>query len=229
MKIQDLFENNNEEQILGWFVKCALYKKALYGGENQSYFDSRKKEFEESGLSPYEFFKKSENGTFYKNEVDAIMDAKITGNKVSMNSFMIRELDDIGPPPFVFEEIEHAFVVIGSKQLTKTEPWFPRKSGFIRISSCPNFSLSGIDKRVKECEEIGIMGNDTKGGVLGLLNIKGLRYVRLDLPVQDWGRGQLLSDIVMKYLPAAKDYKGGDAFDCQSELIDEGFEEFAKL
>ena len=34
MKIQDLFENNNEEQILGWFVKCAVYKKALYGGEN---------------------------------------------------------------------------------------------------------------------------------------------------------------------------------------------------
>jgi hypothetical protein len=229
MKLQALFENPHEENILDWFVKCFLYKKALYGGENQSYFDSRKKQFEESGLSPYEFFEKSDNITFYKDEVDAIRDLKISGNKVSMNSFAIRDLDEVGPPPFIFEEIDRAFVVMGSKSLTKTEPWFPRKSGFIRISSCPNFSLSGIDKRVKECDELGIVGDNTKGGVLGLLKIKGLNFVRLDLPDQSAERGQLLSDIVMEHLPAAKDYNGGDIMDCQSELIDEGFEEFAKL
>lgn len=229
MKLSSLFESPHEENILDWFVKCALYKKALYGGENQSYFDDRKKEFEESGLSPYEFFEKSDNITFYKDEVDAIRSVKISGNKVSMESFTIRDLDEVGPPPFQFEEIGRAFVVMGSKKLTKTEPWFPRKSGFIRISSCPNFSLSGIDKRVKECTELGIVGDNTKGGVLGLLNIKNLNYVRLDLPDESAERGQLLSDIVMEHLPAAKDYNGGDIMDCQSELIDNGFEEFAKL
>jgi hypothetical protein len=229
MKLQALFENPHEENILDWFVKCALYKKALYGGENQSYFDSRKKEFEESGLSPYEFFEKSDNITFLKDEVDSIRDVKISGNKVSMTSFAIRDLDEVGPPPFVFEEIERAFVVMGSKKLTKTEPWFPKKSGFIRISSCPNFSLSGIDKRVKTCSELGIVGDGVKGGVLGLLNIKELNFVRLDLPDQPAGRGELLSDIIMEHLPAAKDYNGGDIMGCQSELIDNGFEEFAKL
>lgn len=229
MKLQALFENPHKEQILDWFVKCALYKKALYGGENQSYFDSRKKEFEESGLSPYEFFEKSDNITFLKDEVDSIRDVKISGNKVSMTSFAIRDLDEVGPPPFVFEEIERAFVVMGSKKLTKTEPWFPKSSGFIRISSCPNFSLSGIDKRVKSCDEFGIVGDDTKGGVLGLLKINGLNFVRLDLPNQSSENGEKLSEIVMKYLPASKTYGGGDILDCQSELIDEGFEEFAKL
>ena len=229
MKLQALFENLHEKNILDWFVKCALYKKALYGGENQNYFDSRKKEFEESGLSPYEFFEKSDNITFLKDEVDSIRDVKISGNKVSMSAFVIRDLDEVGPPPFVFEEIDRGFVIMGSKKLMKTEPWFPRKSGFIRISSCPNFSLSGIDKRVKECEEIGIVGENIKGGVLGLLNIKGLNYSRLDLPDHSSERGELLSNIVMEHLPAAKAYKGGDVFDCQSELIDNGFEEFAKL
>ena len=229
MKLQALFENLHEKNILDWFVKCALYKKALYGGENQNYFDSRKKEFEESGLSPYEFFEKSDNITFLKDEVDSIRDVKISGNKVSMSAFVIRDLDEVGPPPFVFEEIDRAFVIMSSKKLTKTEPWFPRKAGFIRISSCPNFSLSGIDKRVKECEELGVVGDNTKGGVLGLLKIKALNYVRLDLPDQSAERGELLSDIVMEHLPAAKDYNGGDIMDCQSELIDEGFEEFAKL
>jgi hypothetical protein len=146
-----------------------------------------------------------------------------------MTSFAIRDLDEVGPPPFVFEEIERAFVVMGSKKLTKTEPWFPKKSGFIRISSCPNFSLSGIDKRVKTCSELGIVGDGVKGGVLGLLNIKELNFVRLDLPDQPAGRGELLSDIIMEHLPAAKDYNGGDIMGCQSELIDNGFEEFAKL
>ena len=229
MKLQALFENPHEENILDWFVKCALYKNAVYGGENQSRFNSRKKEYEESGLSPYEFFKKSNNGTFDKEEVDTIMGLKISGGKVSMSAFVIRDLDEVGPPPFVFEEIDRAFVIMSSKKLTKTEPWFPRKAGFIRISSCPNFSLSGIDKRVKECEELGIVGDNTKGGVLGLLKIKGLNFVRLDLPDQSAERGELLSDIVMEHLSAAKDYNGGDIMDCQSELIDEGFEEFAKL
>jgi len=229
MKLQALFENPHEESILDWFVKCALYKKAIYGGENQSHFNSRRKEYEDSGLSPYEFFKNSDNGTFDKEEVDTIMGLKISGGKVSMNSFAIRDLDEVGPPPFIFEEIDRAFVVMGSKKLTKTEPWFPRKAGFIRISSCPNFSLSGIDKRVKECEELGVVGDNTKGGVLGLLKIKGLNFVRLVLPDHSSGRGELLSDIVMEHLPAAKDYNGGDIIDCQSELIDNGFEEFAKL
>lgn len=41
--------------------------------------------------------------------------------------------------------------------------------------------------------------------------------------------GENLSEIIMKYLPASKTYEGGDILDCQSELIDAGFEEFAKL
>lgn len=227
MKLQNLFESTKTPE-LDWIVKTILYKTAIYGGENQGDLDRRVKAFESSNLTPYQFFMKYQYDDFLSDEREFINGVKVSNGKVSANSFALRALDVCGAPPFVFEDIERSFVVMSSEKLTKTEPWFPKSVGFIRISSCPNFSLSGIDKRVKTCTEFGVVGDNAKGGVLGLLKIKGLNYVRLDLPDRR-ARGELLSDIIMEHLPAARDYKGGDLMDCQNELIDNGFEEFAKL
>lgn len=229
MKLSHLFEENHKDTPLDWIVRSILYRYAIYSSENQHTLDNRLNKFKKSGLTPYEFYKQSENGTFDGDEVNLIMDAKVEGNQVSATNFSIRSLDEIGDPPFSFDVIDRAFTIIDSKNLSKPEPWFPKSAGFIRISSCPNFTLTGIDKYVKSCGEFGIVGENTKGGVLGLLKIKGLNFVRLDLPDQAAERGENLSEIIMKYLPASKTYEGGDILDCQSELIDAGFEEFAKL
>ena len=57
--------------------------------------------------------------------------------------------------------------------------------------------------------------NPIESHVLGLLKIKGLQEVRLD-DIQ-------LTKIINKYLPL------GDLLDCQEELIEAGYEEFAQL
>lgn len=58
-------------------------------------------------------------------------------------------------------------------------------------------------------------GNPIKSNILGLLKIKQLRAVQFD-DIE-------LEEIINKYLPE------GDIFACQQELIDAGFEEYARL
>jgi hypothetical protein len=57
--------------------------------------------------------------------------------------------------------------------------------------------------------------NPIKECILGLLKIKNLTNVTLD--------NKEVQDIINKYLPE------GNIVECQSELIEAGFEEFAKL
>lgn len=227
MKLNALFENNKQEnEIYDWIVKSILYKDAVYGGENQASFDSRRKKFEESELTPYDFFKR-EPALFSNEEIDTVDSCKISGNQVSCPNFIVRAYDKIGTPPFKFDKIDRAFVVMEAKNLKGPEQWFPRETGFLRISSCPNFDITGLDKVLKSCEELGVVGDNVKGSLLGLLKIKNLNYVRLDLP-DDVNKSGTLNEITMKYLPASKEYQGGDILDYQDELIDAGFEEFAK-
>lgn len=228
MKLQHLFESNAETEILDWMVKSILMKYAIYGGENQSEWDKRYEMFEKSGLAPYEFFKQSPNGTFDKEEVKFIMDSKIIGNEVYCEHAILRSLDKIGPPPFKFKKVDHVFSITDCKTLQQAEPWFPEEAKIIKISNCPNFSVSGIDKHVKKCNEFGVIGDDAQGGVLGLLNIKGLSFVRLDIP-SDTKKSKTLNDILFRYLENSDEYEGGDIMDCQSELLDAGLKEFAKL
>lgn len=81
-------------------------------------------------------------------------------------------------------------------------------------------SLEGVDKYLKEVNGYIIIGdNPIKSHLLGLLKIKNLKGVALynSAPKE-------VEDILNKYIKGNK-----DIFDCQSELIDAGFEELAKL
>ena len=86
--------------------------------------------------------------------------------------------------------------------------------------SCPNnklTSLAGIHKIIKEIHGAAYFrSNPIKSSVLGLMRIKGLTKVFLD--------NKQVMDILNKYLEGDR-----DIIKCQSELLDAGLEEYAKL
>ena len=78
-------------------------------------------------------------------------------------------------------------------------------------------SLAGIHKIIKEIHGYADFDdNPIKSSVLGLMRIKGLTKVYLD--------NKQVMGILNKYLKGDR-----DIIKCQSELLDAGFEEFAKL
>ena len=78
-------------------------------------------------------------------------------------------------------------------------------------------SLAGIHKIIKEIHGYAdFENNPIKSSVLGLMRIKGLTKVYLD--------NKQVMDILNKYLEGDR-----DIIRCQSELLDAGLEEFAKL
>jgi hypothetical protein len=68
---------------------------------------------------------------------------------------------------------------------------------------------------VKYCEIIDLGNNPILSNVLGLLKIEGLMVVYL--------LNKEVQAIINKYLPM------GDIFKCQEELIEAGFEDYAKI
>ena len=86
--------------------------------------------------------------------------------------------------------------------------------------SCDNnklTSLAGIHKIIKEIHGYATFDNNPiKSNVLGLMRIKGLTKVYLD--------NKQVMDILNKYLTGDR-----DIIRCQSELLDAGLEEYAKL
>ena len=86
--------------------------------------------------------------------------------------------------------------------------------------SCPYnklTSLAGIHKIIKEIHGYATFDNNPiKSNVLGLMRIKGLTKVYLD--------NKQVMDILNKYLTGDR-----DIIRCQSELLDAGLEEYAKL
>lgn len=95
----------------------------------------------------------------------------------------------------------------------------PRKiRGSLMLHRNKFSSISGIQKHIDELEgELYLVDNDIRGGLLGLLLVKKLKRVTLG------GRLQEVEKIINKYLPE------GDMIDCQNELYDAGFGEYAKL
>jgi hypothetical protein len=76
-------------------------------------------------------------------------------------------------------------------------------------------NLHDIFKLIVSCTSLSFVGNPIKSHILGLLKIENLEEVFLD--------NEEVEEIINKYLPL------GDIFDCQEELIEAGFEEYAKL
>ena len=89
--------------------------------------------------------------------------------------------------------------------------------GDLNIANNLFTSLSGIDKHIKEIHgTLNLFGNNIETAMLGLMNIKGLTKI-------GFSNQPKIEAIFNKHLPV------GDVFDCQDELIDAGFNEYAKL
>ena len=111
------------------------------------------------------------------------------------------------------------------------------ETSLILNSNCKFDSLKGIHKHFTNINGIIFCdGLKIKSHILGVVKIKGVTELSLGA---DWrksfegtktpNKGFEFGEILMKYLPASKRYKGGDILDCQDELIEAGFEEYAKL
>ena len=77
-------------------------------------------------------------------------------------------------------------------------------------------SLVDIAKQLKKCKQFSCTNNEIRSNILGLLLIDGLISIR--------GYGHAL-EILNRWLGQGK----SALFRCQKELIDAGYEEFAKL
>jgi hypothetical protein len=113
------------------------------------------------------------------------------------------------------EKVKNRFDCYGNN-LTSLEgcPKIVENGGFY----CTGNSLSNlhdIHKHLHSCKYFDVTDNPLESHILGLLKIDKLERVFI--------QNRSLAEIINKYLPL------GDIFECQSELIEAGYEEFAKL
>ena len=102
-------------------------------------------------------------------------------------------------------------------KLTSLEGAPSAVNGYFYCSFNQLTSLAGIHKIIKEIHGCAnFYDNPIESNVLGLMRIKGLTKVYLD--------NKQVMDILNKYLAGDR-----DIIKCQSELLDAGLEEYAKL
>lgn len=117
-----------------------------------------------------------------------------------------------GIPSIVHRDLSGRFNFLSSFE------GFPSTIGRNLIISDNKFrSLEGIHTHIKEIGHlINLFNNPIKSHVLGLLKIKGLKIVVLS--------NKDVEFIINKHLQ-----NEGNIYDCQEELINAGFEEYAQL
>lgn len=102
---------------------------------------------------------------------------------------------------------------------------FPSHCKVLSAIDCQIKSLKGIHKKLLSCEKLYLRGCPIESAILGLLQIKGLKEVSLggysDKIGSDANQAMI---IINKYLK-----NGGDALDCQEELIAAGLNKLATM
>ena len=102
---------------------------------------------------------------------------------------------------------------------------FPSQCKVITAIDCKIKSIKDIDKKISYCEKLYLAGNPIEGGVLSLLKINGLKEISLGDVLDRRGSDlRAVAHIIQKHLRSDR-----DIMDCQDELIDAGFESYAKL
>lgn len=102
---------------------------------------------------------------------------------------------------------------------------FPRHCKTLTAINCGITTLKDIHKKLDYCEKLYLAENPIKSNVLGLLKVNGLKEISLGGFVNKTDSDlRSIAQIIQKYLS-----NGGDIMDCQDELIDAGFGDYAKL
>lgn len=169
-------------------------------------------------LVGYDKYMASEFPTLFANTetVDGVWNAKAAGGRMAAYNANGRGLTSLKGAP---REIVGSFRVYGCK-LTSFEHAPEKVTGDVNLSRNKFTSLHNIHKYFKEIgDKLYAEDMDIKDSVLGVLLIKNLQSISLD--------NNEVARIVNRYLPNSR---GKNAvIDCQEELIDAGFEEYAKL
>ncbi len=126
--------------------------------------------------------------------------------------------------------VETAKSLLMSRNKISTFKNFPLYTESIDVSYNYIETLVGIHKHIKYCKKIDLSKNKIKEGGIGLLLINGLDYVGYTNPTKglfgyDCRTFSKALLIITKYLGKGKI----GLLECQQELIDNGYEEFAKL
>jgi hypothetical protein len=112
--------------------------------------------------------------------------------------------------------IKKNLIAIGNKYLTSLEGGPRSVGGDVSLEFCERLtSLQNVHLHLPEARAISILKVPITGPLLGLLRVKGLKWVELD--------DYKLMSILNKYLPE------GNLLACAMELIEAGYDEHAGL
>ncbi len=161
---------------------------------------------------------------------DDFKNVKINGDTVGFDGygFSIYCYDYLGKPPFkfAFEEFNSFAIYKNCKTLTEFPDWVPPHIHALQIGGANIHSLKGIEKIVKRCFRMDFSDTPIKSHVLGIAKIEGIDSVDFDFSKE-------LTNIMNTHLhdpnPAGSDDFKIDILELQSDMIDAGFSEYAKL
>lgn len=155
---------------------------------------------------------------------------KIAGDTVSFDGYgyAIYCYDYLGKPPFKFanEEFNSFAIYKNCETLTELPDWIPPYIWSFQIGYANIHSLKGIEKIIKRCGQMTFTDTPIKSHILGIAKIEGIDSVEFDFSKE-------LTNIMNQHIhdpnPNGSDDFKIDIFELQSDLIDAGFSEYAKL
>jgi hypothetical protein len=167
-----------------------------------------------------EFIKEEDGGSLIGKTINGKLITKDTKNEHwegDFNCYNNKQLTSLAGAP---ASVGGHFGCFNNKQLTSLAGAPASVGSDFNCANNKLTSLAGIHKIIKKMDgEFYASSNDIKSHVLGLLMIPGCKKVKLD--------NKEVEDILNKYLPNT----GGNQWvmQCQTELIEAGYREYAKL
>ena len=238
MKLDTLLEASPEY----FFDENEIWNYILYNAITATYARAHwfTKEFQEylagpgkdQKLQAIEFLKSSDKAyNDIKFQIkDDLRHIKIAGDTVSFDGYgySIYCYDQLGKPPFKFadEEFNTFAIYKNCDTLTEIPDWIPPHIWGFQIGHANISSLKGIDKIIKRCGQMTFTDTPIKSHVLGIAKIEGIDNVGFDFNKE-------LTNIMNQHIhdpdPNGSDNFKIDLLELQSDLIDAGFSEYAKL
>lgn len=161
---------------------------------------------------------------------------KVSGNVVRFNGTLFfngyknrGELDAF-KPPFTFDYVDTIYLSGCGFIFTPADipAWIPRRVNEMNLAFVQLHTLDGINEVLHECVTLNIRGNRiSSGGVLGLLLIDGLKQLNFDPAMCSRPAREALK-IINQFIENGSLGKRA-VIEAQSELLDAGLDEFARL
>lgn len=232
INISDSFEHNNVKDPNDWFYNYALI--ATVSAPVTKRYKQWKKEnpngfprgfiYDWESIVADKEYNKGDELIRHESDLDELHDFEDhiswNGNKARVDRIL--DLSDcfkggflsIPLPDFEFEYVDN--LSLSDNAFTEYPSWAPAKCDILDFSWNQLSNLSDLHKSLVSCRKLNLKDNPIKSGILSLMRIKDLSFVELN--------DQKLSEIINTALR-----KRTDILEVQDQLLDAGFEEFAKL